>query len=159
MAKPKKDILEDFGLTCHRGVVYFIQQKAKIKGGGVMEGKAPFGDFAKQKRLEAGLTLRGFCRKYGYDVGDMSKYERGVLSPPKSPAVLERYARDLGIAEGSDEWQTFFELAAISAGRIPEYIASDSDLMAKLPLVFRTISGRPLTRQKLRQLAKIIQEA
>lgn len=118
-----------------------------------------FGEFAKERRLSLGLSLREFCRKNGFDWGNFSRIERGVSAPPKSREVQERYARALEIKEGSEEWQTFLDLAAISAGNIPERIMSDEELLGKLPLVFRTIHGKKLTPKKLRELAEMIRKA
>jgi len=118
-----------------------------------------FGEFAKEKRLSLGLSLREFCRKNSFDWGNFSRIERGVSAPPKSREVQERYARALQIKEGTEEWQTFLDLAAISAGNIPERIMSDEELVAKLPMVFRTISGKALTPQKLRELTEMIRKA
>ena len=116
-----------------------------------------FAEFARKKRLEMGMTLREFCRKHGYDVGNMSKYERGILAPPKSRAVLERYARCLGLRKGSEDWNMLFDLAALSGGRIPLGMTED-ELLPKLPLVFRTITGQRLSPEKLREFAKTLPE-
>jgi hypothetical protein len=35
----------------------------------------------------------------------------------------------------------------------------DEELLAKLPLVFRTVGGRKLTQRRLRELAEIIRHA
>lgn len=118
-----------------------------------------FGEFFKKKRLDLGLTLRAFCRENSFDVGNTSKIERGLLSPPKTAAALGSYAEALGLKEGSEDWRTFFELAEISAGRIPERIMNDAELVAKLPLVFRTIEGKKLTEKQLQELAEVIRDA
>ena len=118
-----------------------------------------FGGFAKEKRMELGLSLREFCRENVFDWGNFSRIERGVTAPPKSLEVLARYARALKIKQNSDDWQTFMDLAAISAGRIPDSIMKDEELLAKLPLVFRTIEGRKLTPDELRDLAETIRDA
>lgn len=117
-----------------------------------------FGEFFKKKRLELGLTLRAFCRANGFDVGNTSKIERGLLGPPKTRAALESYANGLSLREGMEDRNTFFELAAISAGRIPDKVMDDAELVSKLPLVFRTISGQRLTPEKLRELAEELRE-
>jgi transcriptional regulator with XRE-family HTH domain len=113
-----------------------------------------FGSFAKQKRLELGVSLRQLCKDNHLDWANVSRIERGVSSPPKSREVLRQYAEALKIEEGSEDWASFMELAAISAGRIPDYVMNDEELVAKLPLVFRTVKGEPLTPEKLRQLAE-----
>ena len=118
-----------------------------------------FGEFFKQTRLALGLSLREFCRENGLDWGNVSRLERGVSSPPKSRKALEAYAKALCIKEGSEEGRTFFDLAAISAGVIPEAVMNDEELVAKLPLVFRTIQGKKLTDKQLRDLAEVIRKA
>jgi transcriptional regulator with XRE-family HTH domain len=118
-----------------------------------------FGGFVKAKRMALGLSLREFCRQNSLDWGNLSRIERGVSQPPKSREVLENLAHALRIEEGSEDWQTFMELAAISAGRIPDRIMNDEELLAKLPLVFRTIEGRKLTPDELRDLAETIRDA
>lgn len=117
-----------------------------------------FGEFMKEKRLGLGLTLRAFCNQNGFDAGNTSKIERGLLDPPKTHVTLSSYARALELKEGSEEWNAFFELASISAGRIPDRIMNDAELVSKLPLVFRTITGRRLTEEQLRELAEEIRE-
>ena len=118
-----------------------------------------FGKFFKQKRLALGITLREFCRAHDLDAGNMSRIERGIAAPPKSEAALRKYASALGITEGSEDWRTFMDLAAISAGRIPDRITDSPELLAQLPLVFRTMDGKPLSEQKLKELAEIIQRS
>ena len=118
-----------------------------------------FGEFARKKRLSLRVSLREFCRNNALDWGNMSRIERGVSSPPKSREVQERYARALQIEEGSQEWQTFLDLADICAGSIPQRIMNDEELLAKLPLVFGTMQGKKLTPEKLRELSDIIRRA
>ena len=122
-------------------------------------GTNAFGAFLKRKRLALNLTLRAFCRENGFDVGNTSKIERGIMDPPKTRIVLENYARALKLKEGSEDWEAFFELAAISAGRIPDRIMNDRELVSKLPLVFRTVSGKRLTKGKLQELVDLIRNA
>jgi len=119
---------------------------------------AAFGEFAKSKRLKLGLTLRQFCRENDYDTGNMSKMERGLLPPPKGRKYLEAYAKALGIEKGREDWRMFFDLAAASSGRIPERIMKDDKLVARLPLVFRAMDGKPLTEKRLRELADLIRQ-
>jgi transcriptional regulator with XRE-family HTH domain len=117
-----------------------------------------FGAFFKQKRLASGLSLRQFCLEHGLDPGNLSKLERGRLAPPQHDK-LEEYARLLGIPEGSDDWYRFFDLAAAETGRIPEDILSDEEVVAKLPLLFRTLRGEKIPDEKLNELVKKIREA
>ena len=117
-----------------------------------------FGEFFKKKRLKIGKTLRQFCLENGLDPGNISKIERGILPPPQSRGKLVHYASCLGIVEGSDEWLEFFDIARTDIGRIPEEILADSNIVAKLPLVFRTLKGQKLTREQLEKLARELEK-
>jgi transcriptional regulator with XRE-family HTH domain len=118
-----------------------------------------FGEFFKAMRERRGLTLRKFCVENGLDPGNISKLERGILPAPQSREKLGEYAGFLGIIEGSDEWYEFFDLASADAGRIPPDIMSDEELVRRLPLVFRTIRGQKVSREKLKKLAEIVRRS
>ena len=114
---------------------------------------AAFGDFFKEKRLMAGKTLREFCRDNGFNPGNISKLERNLLSAPQSQNKLEKYASTLEIKKGTDDWLEFFDLAAISAGRIPADI-SDSELINEVPILFRAIRNNEIEENE--ELKKLI---
>lgn len=120
--------------------------------------KGNFGEFFKRKRKEQGLTLRQFCISYGFDPGNLSKLERGLLPPPQDRAKLEGYAIRLGIEEGSDDWYEFFDLAAIEAGKIPVELMEDKKVLDKLPLLFRTLRGEKVPEEKLNELIEMIKK-
>lgn len=120
---------------------------------------ALFGQTFKRLRQGTGLTLRKFCLTHNFDPGNYSKLERGRLSPPKSREKLEKLATCLNLEHGSDEWYDFFDTAAACNGTIPPHIMDDPDLSAKLPLIFRTIRGEKVDKEKLRILAEIIRQA
>lgn len=111
-----------------------------------------FGNFFKQRRRELGLTLREFCRINGFDPGNISKLERGLLPPPSAKEKRLQYANALRIREGTDDWLTFCDLATTSAGKIPQDIVSDEKVMNALPVLFRTIRGRSLDEKDLKKL-------
>jgi transcriptional regulator with XRE-family HTH domain len=108
--------------------------------------------------LELRKTLRQFSLENGLDPGNISKIERGILPPPQSREKLSHYAKCLGIVEGSDEWLEFFDIARTDAGRIPEDLLEDRDIVAKLPLVFRTIKGQKLTGEQLEKFARALEK-
>ncbi|MCX6577004.1 MAG: hypothetical protein NTV82_11515 [Candidatus Aminicenantes bacterium] len=124
-----------------------------------MRPKTIFGEFFKKKRVEKGLTLRSFCLKNGFDPGNISKMERGLLVPPSSRDKLEIYAKALGLKPGSADWVEFFDRAAACKGEIPLEIMSDSQLVEKLPLIFRTIRGKRVTDKQLEELAELIRKS
>ncbi|MBD3374282.1 helix-turn-helix domain-containing protein [candidate division KSB1 bacterium] len=118
-----------------------------------------FGDYFKTLRMKTGLTLRQFALGNNFDPGNISKIERGILSPPQSREKLETYAAALNLKEGSDDWYTFFDYAAACSGKIPKDVMDDAELVKKLPLVFRTLRGEKLTDEQLNTLAKLIRRA
>jgi transcriptional regulator with XRE-family HTH domain len=125
---------------------------------GRVEMSALFGEYFKKKRLKMRKTLRQFCLENGLDPGNISKIERGILPPPQSREKLANYAKCLGILEGSDEWLEFFDIGRTDAGRIPEDLLADKNIVAKLPLVFRTIKGQKLTGEQLKKFARALKK-
>jgi transcriptional regulator with XRE-family HTH domain len=115
-----------------------------------------FGAFIKELRARQRLGLREFCLKHDHDPSNWSKIEREVLSPPADEAILRKWAKQLGVKEGSDDWLKFFEYAAVDAGRIPDHILEDKELAKHLPVFFRTLSGQKPTREDLEKLLGII---
>lgn len=115
-----------------------------------------FGDFARSRRIQMGHTLRQFCLESGLDPAYVSRIERGVIPPPQDPEKLEHLAKLLGLQKDSAEWQMFMDLASIDAGRIPADVISDDEMVAKLPVLFRTVRGQKLTEAKLRELIQFL---
>ena len=119
-----------------------------------MKTLASFGEFFKTKRQALELTLREFCLKHKLDPGNLSRLERGLLPPPQDRKLLEQYADYLAIKQGTGDWYTFFDLAAAAKGRLPDDLLEDEEILAKLPLVFRTLRGKRLTEKQLAELVK-----
>ncbi len=117
-----------------------------------------FGKFLKNRRRMLGKTLRQWCSENGFEPGNMSKIERGILPPPHSKEKLSKYAKALEISEGSDEWLDFFDLAAVERGRLPESLTDDK-IAGKLPLFFRTLRNKRIDEDKLDELIELIKKA
>jgi len=118
-----------------------------------------FGEFLKQKRIAQGRTLRAFCQEQGFDHGNYSRMERGVLPPPQKEEKLAEYAEALGIARGSDEWLDLCDLASVARGRIPKDLMSDEALLGRLPVLFRTIRDSGADSEKLDELVEKIRRS
>ncbi len=118
-----------------------------------------FGELFKRLRIESEQTLRRFCLKHGFDPGNISRLERGRLSPPRSVEKLEQYAHALQLVPGSAQWQEFVDLGLTCAGQIPADVMQDEELVAKLPALLRTITGKKLSRRQLAQLIEGIRRA
>ena len=118
-----------------------------------------FGEFFKAKRQALGLTLRECCLKHKFDPGNLSRMERGLLAPPKDRQVLEKYAKALELKSASDAWCTFFDLAAAAKGRLPDDLLENEEVVAKLPLIFRTLRSKRLTGRQVGELVKTLRTA
>ena len=81
------------------------------------------------------------------------------MAAPNSDEKLRGYARALKLKKGTDEWQRFFDLAAVSRREIPEDIMSDEELVKRLPLVFRTLRGQKVGDAQLDALVDKIRKA
>jgi len=123
-----------------------------------MAEKKSFGEFFKEKRIVIGLTLREFCGKYSLDPGNISKLERGRLTPPKETKLAE-YANYLNIEKGSDDWYEFFDLATAEAGRIPKDLMEDDELVEKLPILFRTVRGEKPSKEELDEFVEFLKQS
>lgn len=62
----------------------------------------------------------------------------------------------LKVKQGSEEYNTLFDLAAIS--HIPTGLLYDDQLLDKLPVFFRTIRGEKPSRKELEELIRIMKE-
>ena len=118
-----------------------------------------FGEFIKKTRFEKRLGLREFCISVGCDPSNWSKIERGLLSPPQDQALLNRIAIILGLSENSKERDLLFDYAAIDAGKIPQYVLDDTELVKRLPVFFRTATGKKPTSDELARLAEILRNS
>jgi len=114
-----------------------------------------FGEFFKAKRMELGKTLRQFCLDNDLDPGNVSKLERGYLSPPQHDK-LTAYAKLLKLKKGTDEWYQFFDLAAAESGKIPKDLLNDEEVVQELPVLFRTLRGEKISEENLDKLIRKI---
>jgi len=117
-----------------------------------------FGAFFEELRQRNQLTLREFCKKAECDPANISRMERGLMPPPKGRDILERYAKALGLKEGSDDWYTLFDLAAMDKGMMPADIMGDAELVKALPAFFRNLREQKPTKEELRGIAEKIRK-
>jgi transcriptional regulator with XRE-family HTH domain len=117
-----------------------------------------FGGFFSTKRKELGKTLREFCRENGFDAGNISKLERGLLTPPQGKEKRLQYANALGIRVGSDDWLNFCDLATIGAGKLPDYVINDEELLKSVPILFRSIRKEGIDSDKITELIDAIKK-
>jgi len=118
-----------------------------------------FGAYVREKRLELRIGLREFCNTLELDPSRWSKVERGTLQPPKDEEMLGKIAKVLKIPKRGPEWVKFRDLAIFSRGEIPQDIMEDKELVACLPLVFRTLGREKPTKEQLLSLADLIRHS
>lgn len=118
-----------------------------------------FGDFFRSKRIALELTLRTFCERFGYDPGNISRIERNILPPTVDDEKLAGYAAALQIKRETEEWVLFHDLAHTAKGQIPEDIITKPNSNKYLPLLFRTVRGKKLSRKQLEELIKLLNES
>src|SRR5262245_41630374 len=106
-----------------------------------MSAETQFGTFLRATRKAIGLNLREFCRRNGFDPGNVSRLERGLSPPPQAQQTLEAFAKALKLRPRTDQWERFFELAATATGRIPPEFLQDRTTAAQLPGLFRQLRG------------------
>ena len=116
-----------------------------------------FGPWVRQRREHLRLPLRRLAEVSGLDPGNLSKYERGLIAPPKDEATLKRMANGLELKEGTDSYREFLDIAAASAGRLPADLQNPK-MVARMPFLFRAARGRKLTRQELEKLAQQLKD-
>lgn len=111
-----------------------------------------FGPYLKELRKQNRITLRQFCAEASADPGNVSKLERAVWPPPQDHKILERYAKALGLVEGSEDWHKFFDYAAVDHGILPKDLMSDEEVVKALPVLFRTLRREKPTSKDLDNL-------
>lgn len=113
-----------------------------------------FGTYLKKIRLEKGYGLRKFAKLINILPSNLCHIETGRQSPPRSTEWLKKVLKVLGIKEGGEEWNKFFELQT-KRGEIPadvkEYFIQKNALDA-VPLMARTIKNKKLTRKQIEQI-------
>jgi len=118
-----------------------------------------FGDTVRERRKELRLGLREFAQRAGMDPGNLSKIERGRLGAPQSDEILDRICEALEWRPGSDAANALKDQAAIENGQIPAAVLQDEVVMAKMPLLLRTLQNRQLEPEELDRLIELIREA
>ncbi len=117
-----------------------------------------FGEFIREKRIQADISLREFCRKAELDPSNWSKVERDVLPALSTRESLEGIAKLLGIKKNTNDWVTFFDLASISQQRIPDDVFEDKDVVSALPVFFRTVRGEKPSDEDLSKLFALLKK-
>lgn len=114
-----------------------------------------FHEMFKEKRIKIG-TVREFARKTGLDVAYVSRLENGVILPPKDSAKLAKLALALEIAKGAEEWQEFFDLAAVAKNQLPDDLRDDERIASVLPAFYRALRNKEMDEHELEKLLELL---
>lgn len=114
------------------------------------------GQFVRQKRIEADLSLREFCKLAGTDPSNWSKIERDMMPVRDNREFLEGVAKLLKLKKGTPDWHMFFDLASISQQKIPDDVFRDEDVVSALPVFFRTVRGEKPSEEDLDKLIGLL---
>ena len=118
-----------------------------------------FGRFVKELRIAREMTLRQFCKENGHDPSNWSKIERDINPPPRDDTVIEEWARQLGLGDGTEAWQRFMDEAAVARKQIPQDLLKDEKILEKLPVFFRTIRGTEMNDASIDEFIEKVRDA
>lgn len=119
-----------------------------------------FGGLLKKVRVErAGIGLRRFADLVDMQPSNLSNIERNRIPAPANKKTITLMCDTLGLPKDDELRTKFFDLAATShSGRIPADVAGIVREQPGVPVLVRTVANKQLSEQKLRELAKYIEE-
>jgi len=116
-----------------------------------------FGDFIRKKRLANKMGLRIFAREIGVDPGNWCRVEKRRLPAPSDITILNKICEVLHLSD--KEIELIFDLAASeSKEKVPADIKHQIQESEIVPILFRTINKKKLTKDQLKQLIKRIKD-
>lgn len=126
----------------------------------VADNDLSFGQLLKKIRIEgANIGLRQFAELVELQPSNLSNIERGKIPPPANNETLDRICAALGLSLTDPRRAKLFDLAAPSnSNRIPADIAKIIKENQGVPVLVRTVANRQLSDEKLKELAKYIEE-
>ncbi len=104
------------------------------------------------------LGLREFCREIQEDPSNWSKVERGVLKPPQEIDKLYKIGKALKLKKDSDNMSELIDLARIDAGRIPDDIVENPEILGLLPAFLRTVRNQKPTSEEIDNLIGLLKK-
>jgi transcriptional regulator with XRE-family HTH domain len=118
--------------------------------------RAEFGSLMKEYRLRAGFGLRKFAQMIDMPAPNLCDIEHGRRNPPSEPERLREIAQTLGLAEGSSEWERFFD-AAGGGDELPPDVRHLAGRKL-VPALLRTIDNRQMSDEEIAQLIAEIKD-
>jgi len=116
-----------------------------------------FGTFIKEKRLARKLGLRIFAAKIGVDAGNWCRVEKSRSPAPSDIKILNKICQVLNFS-ASDREKMLDLAAKESKEKVPADIKDQIKENEIVPILFRTIDKKNLTKEQLKQLVKRIRD-
>ena len=113
-----------------------------------------WGEFVRQKRLEAGLGLRQFAGLIGILPSNYNHMEKGRMSPPQDKARLDQIAAVLAIEPGSEDYHALMDLAVQEKDKLPADVEAYAKQNRLVPVLLRTLDNRKLSEEEFMQLVE-----
>ncbi|MBL7072877.1 MAG: helix-turn-helix domain-containing protein [Candidatus Omnitrophica bacterium] len=116
-----------------------------------------FGEFIKDKRLKEKMGLRVFASKIGEDPGNWCRIESGKFPAPSDINILNRICKVLKLSDSEKE--KVFDIAAKSSReKVPADIRHQIKKNEIVPILFRTIDKKKMTKKQLEKLVERIKD-
>ena len=118
-----------------------------------------FGEYIRKKRLEQNLSLRQFCKIYGFDMAMISRLENSREKPSLKEQKLMQLAKALGINKDTSEWQKLSDLASQANRTLPEDINNKvPEVLSLLPAFLRTKDNKQISNEQVYKLIKFLKD-
>lgn len=117
-----------------------------------------WGEFVRERRLDAGHGLRRFAALIGILPSNYNHMEKGRMSPPQSKERLDQIAEVLEIEQGSRDYHTFMDLAVAGKDKLPADVESYVKRNKLAPVLLRTLDNRKMNRRELEELVRQLNE-
>lgn len=108
-----------------------------------------FSKFVKAHQLKRKFSLRKLAETSDLDSSQLSKILADLLPPYQDLEKLNRLAVALEIQENSEDYERLIDYAKLDAGKLPDYIIENEEVMNSLPAYFRTIDKKKPTKEQL----------
>ena len=113
-----------------------------------------WGEYIRERRLEAGIGLREFASLVGLLPSNYNHMEKGRTSPPQDKARLDQIAEVLDIAPESEDYRTLLDLAVDGKDKLPADVAAFAASNKMLPVLLRTINDKKLSDEEFLALVE-----
>ena len=114
--------------------------------------KETFGAYLRKLRLKEGFGLRSFAKKIGWLPSNFSNLENDKINPPRDENMLFKITKALKLSKNTEDWNKFFDLAANTPDKLPADIVKYVNEVELMPLMFRTVANKKLSKNQIKKL-------